>query len=53
MRQETDTDTGKTFIVIDGNLRIDFRVGSVELSTGEIYVVPNGVVHKPYAENKC
>jgi mannose-6-phosphate isomerase-like protein (cupin superfamily) len=38
--------------VIEGNLRIDFRDGSVELSAGEMYVVPKGVEHKPYAENE-
>jgi mannose-6-phosphate isomerase-like protein (cupin superfamily) len=45
-------DTDETFIVIDGNLRIDFRDGSVELSAGEMYVVPKGVEHKPYAESE-
>jgi len=45
-------DTDETFIVIEGNLRIDFRDGSVELSAGEMYVVPKGVEHKPYAENE-
>lgn len=43
-------DTDETFIVIDGRLRIDFRDGSVELGPGEMYVVPKGVEHKPYAD---
>jgi mannose-6-phosphate isomerase-like protein (cupin superfamily) len=45
-------DTDETFIVIEGDLRIDFRDGSVELSAGEMFVVPKGVEHKPYAENE-
>jgi len=43
--------TDETFIVIEGDLRIDFRDGSVHLRTGEMFVVPRGVEHKPYAEN--
>ena len=42
-------DTDETFIVLEGKLRIDFRDGSVELSAGEMFVVPKGVEHKPFA----
>ena len=42
-------DTDETFIVLEGDLRIDFRDGPVNLSQGEMYVVPKGVEHKPYA----
>lgn len=45
-------DTDETFIVIEGSLRIDFRDGSVQLSAGEMFVVPKGVEHKPYAERE-
>ncbi len=45
-------DTDETFIVLEGHLRIDFRDGQVELSDGEMFVVPKGVEHKPYAENE-
>lgn len=45
-------DTDETFIVIEGCLRIDFRDGFVELNAGELYVVPKGVEHKPYAEKE-
>lgn len=44
--------TDETFIVLDGSLRIDFRDGHVELTRGEMYVVPKGVEHKPYAESE-
>ena len=43
-------DTDETFIVLEGKLRIDFRDGAVELVAGEMFVVPKGVEHKPYAE---
>ena len=45
-------DTDETFIVIDGVLRIDFRDGSVQVRAGEMFVVPKGVEHKPYAERE-
>ena len=45
-------DTDETFIVLDGELRIDFRDGAVKLSKGEMFVVPKGVQHKPYAEHE-
>ena len=45
-------DTDETFVVIDGELRIDFRDGSVTVSSGEMFVVPKGVEHKPFAERE-
>jgi len=42
-------ETDETFLVIDGELRIDFRDGSVTVGPGELYIVPKGVEHKPYA----
>ena len=42
-------DTDETFIVIDGELRIDFRDGALTLGAGEMFVVPKGVEHKPHA----
>ena len=42
-------DTDEAFIVIEGELRIDFRDGAVTLGPGEMYVVKKGVEHKPYA----
>ena len=45
-------DTDETFIVIEGTLRIDFRDGAVEIGPGEMFVVPKGVEHKPYAERE-
>ena len=45
-------DTDETFIVIEGDLRIDFRDGAVHVRAGEIFVVPKGVEHTPYAESE-
>jgi len=45
-------DTDETFIVIEGDLRIDFRDGTVHVRAGEMFVVPKGVEHKPYAANE-
>jgi mannose-6-phosphate isomerase-like protein (cupin superfamily) len=42
-------ETDEAFIVLEGQLRIDFRDGAVTLGPGELYVVPRGVEHKPYA----
>lgn len=47
------TDTDETFLVIEGELRIDFRDGSVRIGAGEMFVVPKGVEHKPYAEREA
>ena len=46
------TNTDETFIVLEGTLRIDFRDGAVQVSAGEMFVVPKGVEHKPYAEHE-
>ncbi|HVC45981.1 MAG TPA: cupin domain-containing protein [Terracidiphilus sp.] len=46
-------DTDEAFLVLDGSLRIDFRDGAVDLSAGDLYVVPMGVEHKPYAEREA
>jgi mannose-6-phosphate isomerase-like protein (cupin superfamily) len=44
--------TDETFIVLDGTLRIDFRDGAVQVSAGEMFVVPKGVEHKTCAEHE-
>lgn len=41
--------TDEAFLVLEGELRIDFRDGSVLLRPGEMFVVPKGVQHKPFA----
>ena len=46
-------DTDEVFITLDGEMSIEFRDGKVELKAGEMYVVPKGVEHKPFAESQC
>ncbi len=45
--------TDEVFLVISGSLRIDFRDGHVDLKSGEMFVVPKGVEHKPFASEEC
>jgi mannose-6-phosphate isomerase-like protein (cupin superfamily) len=47
------TDTDEVFIVVDGEMSIEFRDGSVDLKPGEMFVVPRGVEHKPFATAEC
>lgn len=46
-------DTDEVFMVLTGEMEIEFRDGKVTISEGEMYVVPQGVEHKPYAKNEC
>ena len=46
-------DTDETFIVIEGEMMIEFEDKTIELTEGEMYVVPKRVEHKPYAEKEC
>ena len=46
-------DTDEVFIVIGGNLNIEFRDGVVSLDSGEMFVIPKGVEHKPVAHSEC
>ena len=34
-------------------MTIEFRDGAVDLSAGEMFVVPKGVEHKPCATEEC
>ncbi|AZM95668.1 cupin domain-containing protein [Vreelandella venusta] len=46
-------DTDEVFLVVKGAMSIELRDGTVHLSEGEIYVVPKGVEHRPFAEDEC
>ena len=46
-------DTDEVFIVLDGEMLIELRDGKVDLKQGELFVVPKGVEHKPYAKKEC
>ena len=41
------------FLVVAGQLTIQFRDREVELQTGEFLVVPRGVEHRPVARALC
>ena len=49
----THDDTDETFIVLDGELIIEFRDKTITLKKGEMIVVPRGVEHKPSAQQEC
>ena len=46
-------DTDEVFIVLEGKMSIDFKTGQVDLKSGEMFVVPKGTEHKPFAELEC
>jgi mannose-6-phosphate isomerase-like protein (cupin superfamily) len=46
-------ETDEVFIVLHGELRLDFRDEAVTLRSGEMCVVPRGVEHKPHAAAEC
>ena len=46
-------ETDEVFIVLEGELRIELRDGLIRLSSGEMWVVPKGMEHKPCTENEC
>lgn len=46
-------DTDEAFLVVDGELVIEFRDGEVTLRRGEMFVVPKGKEHKPRASTEC
>ena len=46
-------DTDETFIVIEGKISIEFEDETVELSEGEMLIVPKGKKHRPYADEEA
>ena len=47
------SDTDEFFFVIEGTLFIEFESETMELNAGELYVVPKGVQHRPFAKAEC
>ena len=41
------------FIVLAGEMMLEFRDRSVAHAAGEMYVVPKGVEHRPEATSEC
>ena len=48
----THPDTDEMFVVVVGSLTIRLRDGDVVLGPQDVYVVPRGVEHCPWAENE-
>lgn len=44
-------DTDELFLVVDGDLDMEFRDHTEELSQGDMIVVPRGVEHRPCARS--
>ncbi len=49
----THEDTDDLFLVIKGEIVIRMHEGNVHLKAGELFVVPAGVAHSPYAEKEA
>ena len=47
------SETDELFLVIEGKMKIEFKNKTIELNKGELYVVPKGIEHRPYAEDEC
>ena len=46
-------ETDEAFIIIEGELEIEFNDGTIHLKKGELCVIPRGVEHKPFAREEC
>ena len=46
-------DADEMFFIWKGNITLEFRTHSVELSAGEAIVVPKGVEHRPVAHGEA
>jgi mannose-6-phosphate isomerase-like protein (cupin superfamily) len=49
----THDETDDFFLVLRGQLTIRLRDGKVVLNPGDLYVVPRGVEHQPFAEQEA
>ena len=45
--------TDEVFIVVEGSMKIYLKDNTIHLSEGDLYVVPKGIDHKPFAEREC
>jgi mannose-6-phosphate isomerase-like protein (cupin superfamily) len=46
-------DTDEAFLVLNGEMEIGFRDGSVMVGAGELFVVPKGAEHITRAQKEC
>ena len=43
----THPDSDEVFLIVDGQMKLEFRDNTVELKAGEMCVVPKGIEHRP------
>ncbi len=46
-------ETDEVFLVLEGEMAIELRDGRVDMKSGDLYVVPKGVEHRPVAIQEC
>lgn len=46
-------DTDEVFVVLGGEMQIEFRDGLVHVRAGEMFVVPKGAEHRTRAVSEC
>ncbi len=46
-------DEDEMFFVLKGSLKIEMRDRTVDLSQGDMFIVPRGVEHNPIADEEC
>ena len=46
-------DEDELFLVLKGQLRIEFENGHIDLQEGDLHIVPKGVQHNPVAREEC
>ena len=47
------SETDEAFIVLGGEMIMEYRDSSVPVREGELIVVPKGIEHRPNAEKEC
>jgi mannose-6-phosphate isomerase-like protein (cupin superfamily) len=45
-------DEDEMFLVMKGNLKIEFEDKTIDINPGEFIIIPKGVSHKPIAEDE-
>lgn len=46
-------ETDDFFLVLQGEMMMDLNDASYAVKTGELFIVPKGVTHRPRAEREC
>ena len=46
-------DTDEFFLELDGEMVMDLEGSSHKVKSGELFIVPKGITHRPRAANEC